>query len=169
MSDDIPVGQLESLRGRPGSKTDEEIAYCPSTFNNLPSSNERINGEAEQNSGEHAQGILLEIHERLGQISATNGRDVQQHAALNDRDQSFHDVDWQERAMPLTFFYPEYEEKKTSPQAYVKEAVIRQQDLNELCRRNTAQAQMRQRKKYHEKNTSGKIVCCRTIRLGVPD
>ena len=26
-----------------------------------------------------------------------------------------------ERAMPLTFFYPEYEGKKTSPQAYVKE------------------------------------------------
>ena len=56
-----------------------------------------------------------------------------------------------ERAMSLTFFYPEYEGKKTSPQAYVKEAVKRQQELNELCRRNTAQAQMRQRKKYDEK------------------
>ena len=33
--------------------------------------------------------------------------------------------------MPLTFFYPEYEGKKTSPQAYVKEAVKRQQELNE--------------------------------------
>ena len=56
-----------------------------------------------------------------------------------------------ERAMPLTFFYLEYEGKRTSPQAYVKEAIRRQQDLNELCRRNTAQAQMRQRKKYDEK------------------
>ena len=56
-----------------------------------------------------------------------------------------------ERAMPLPFFYPEYEGKKTSPQAYVKEEVKRQQELNELCRRNTAQAQMRQRKKYDEK------------------
>ena len=56
-----------------------------------------------------------------------------------------------ERAMPLTFFYPEYEGKNTSPQAYVKEAVKRQQELNELCRRNTAQAQMRQQKKYDEK------------------
>ena len=53
--------------------------------------------------------------------------------------------------MPLTIFYPEYEGKKTSPQAYVKEVVRRQQELNELCRRNTAQAQMRQRKKYDEK------------------
>ena len=56
-----------------------------------------------------------------------------------------------ERAMPLTFFYPEYEGKKTSPQAYVKEAVRRQQELNKLCRRNKAQAQMRQRKNYDEK------------------
>ena len=56
-----------------------------------------------------------------------------------------------ERAMPLTFFYPEYEGKMTSPQAYVKEAIRRQQEINELCRRNTAQAQMRQRKKYDER------------------
>ena len=53
--------------------------------------------------------------------------------------------------MPLTFFYPKYEGKKTSPQVYVKEAVRRQQELKELCRRNTAQAHMRQRKKYDEK------------------
>ena len=33
----------------------------------------------------------------------------------------------------------------------MKEAVKRHQELNELCRRNTAQAQMRQRKKYDEK------------------
>ena len=62
-----------------------------------------------------------------------------------------------ERAMPLTFFYPEYEGKKTSPQAYVKEAVKRQQELNEICRRNTAQAQMRQRKKYDEKILQAKL------------
>ena len=51
-----------------------------------------------------------------------------------------------ERAMPPTFFYPEYEGKNTSPQAHVEEAVKRQQEQNELCRRNTAQAQMRQRR-----------------------
>ena len=51
----------------------------------------------------------------------------------------------------MTFFYPEYEGKRTSPQAYVKEEIRRQQEINELCRRNTAQAQMRQRKKYDEK------------------
>ena len=53
--------------------------------------------------------------------------------------------------MHLKFFCPEYEGQKTSPQAHVREAVERQQELNELCRRNTGQAQMRQRKKYDEK------------------
>ena len=53
--------------------------------------------------------------------------------------------------MSLTFFFPEYKGRKTSPQAYVKEAVRRQQELNELCRTNTAQAQMRQQKKYDKK------------------
>ena len=61
-----------------------------------------------------------------------------------------------EIAMPLTFFYPEYEGEKTSPQAYDKEAVKRQQELNELYRRNTAQAQMRQRKKYDVKTLQAK-------------
>ena len=56
-----------------------------------------------------------------------------------------------ERAMPVTFFYPEYEGQKTSLRAYMKEAVKRQQELNELCRRNTAQEQMTQRSKYDEK------------------
>ena len=63
----------------------------------------------------------------------------------------------EERAMHLSFFYPEYEGKKTSPRAYVEEAVKRQQELNELCRRNTAQAQIRQRKKYDEKILQAKI------------
>ena len=53
--------------------------------------------------------------------------------------------------MPLAFFNPKYEVKKTSPQAYVKETDRRQQELNELCRRNTAHAQMTQRKKYDDK------------------
>ena len=55
-------------------------------------------------------------------------------------DQSLHDVNRQrerererERAMPLTFFYPEFEEQKSSPQAYVKEAVRRQQESRVEC------------------------------------
>ena len=51
-----------------------------------------------------------------------------------------------EKALPLTFFYPEYEGKKTAPQTYVRDMIRRQQELNDLCRRNTLQAQTRQRR-----------------------
>ena len=37
-----------------------------------------------------------------------------------------------ERAMPLAFFYTEYEGQKTTPQVYVKKAVRSQQELNKL-------------------------------------
>ena len=36
-----------------------------------------------------------------------------------------------EKSLPLTFFYPEYEGKKTSPQVYVRDAIRRQQELND--------------------------------------
>ena len=51
-----------------------------------------------------------------------------------------------EKYLPLTFFYPEYEGKKTSPQVYVKDVIRLQQELNDLCRRSTQQAHARQRK-----------------------
>ena len=74
-----------------------------------------------------------------------------------------------ERATPLMFFYPEYEGKMTSHQAYVKEGIRRQQELNELFRRNTAQAHTRQRKKYDEKILQAKpyewASTCRSSRM----
>ena len=56
-----------------------------------------------------------------------------------------------EKSLPLTFFYPEYEGKKTSPHVYVRDVIRRQQELNDWCRRNTQQAQARQRKKFDKK------------------
>ena len=50
------------------------------------------------------------------------------------------------KALPLTFFYPENEGKRTAPQTYVRDVIRRQQDLNDLCRRNTQHAQIRQKK-----------------------
>ena len=61
-----------------------------------------------------------------------------------------------ERAMSSRLYYPENEGQKTSAQTYAREAIKRQKELNELCRRNTAQAQMRQRKKYDEKTPQEK-------------
>ena len=61
-----------------------------------------------------------------------------------------------EKSLPLTFFYPEYEGKKTSPQVYVRDVIRRQNELNELCRRNTQKAQARQRKRFDKKATGAK-------------
>ena len=63
---------------------------------------------------------------------------------------------WHEKSLPLTFFYLEYEGKKTSPQVYVRDVIRRQQELNDLCRRNTQQAQARQRKRFDKKAAGAK-------------
>ena len=34
-----------------------------------------------------------------------------------------------EKALPLTFFYPEYEGKRTAPRTYVRDVIRKQQDL----------------------------------------
>ena len=61
-----------------------------------------------------------------------------------------------EKALPLTFFYPKYEGKRTAPQTYVREVIRRQQDLNNLCRRNMQQAQIRQKKKFDRRTADAK-------------
>ena len=61
-----------------------------------------------------------------------------------------------ETSVPLTFFYPEYEGKKTSPQVYVRDEVKRQQELKDLCRRNTQRTQARQRKTFDKKTAGAK-------------
>ena len=49
----------------------------------------------------------------------------------------------------------EYEGKKTSQQVYVRD-VISQQELNDLCRRNSQQAQARQRKRFDKRAAGAK-------------
>ena len=61
-----------------------------------------------------------------------------------------------EKALPLTFFYPEYERKKTAPQTYVRDVIRRQQELNDLCRRNTQQAQTRQKRRFDKRTADAK-------------
>ena len=46
--------------------------------------------------------------------------------------------------------------KKTSPQVYVRDVIRRHQELNDLCRRNTQQAQSRQRKRFDKKAAGAK-------------
>ena len=61
-----------------------------------------------------------------------------------------------EKSLTLNFFYSEYEGKKTSPQVYVRNVIRRQQELNDLCRRNTQQEQASQRKKLNKKAAGAK-------------
>ena len=59
-----------------------------------------------------------------------------------------------ERSMPLIYFFPHYEGEKLSPFHYVKQKIKRQQELNELVRANTQQAQVRQ-KRHFDKHCKG--------------
>ena len=61
-----------------------------------------------------------------------------------------------EKSLPLTFVYPEFEGKKTSPKVYVRDVIRRQQELNDLSRRKTQQAQARQRKRFDKKAAGAK-------------
>ena len=61
-----------------------------------------------------------------------------------------------EKSLPLTFFYPEYEVRTTSRQVCVRDMNRRQRELNELCRRNTQQAQAKQRKRFDKKEAGAK-------------
>ena len=61
-----------------------------------------------------------------------------------------------EKPLLLMFFYPEYEGKRTAPQTYVRDVIRRQQDLNDLCRRNTQQAQIRQKRRFDKRTADAK-------------
>ena len=62
-----------------------------------------------------------------------------------------------EQVLPLTFFYPEYEGKRTAPQAYVRDVIGRQQKLNDLCRRNTPQAHVTQKRRFDKRTADVKL------------
>ena len=57
-----------------------------------------------------------------------------------------------EKSLPLSFFYSEYEGKKV----YVRVVIRRQQELNDLWRRNTQQSHARQRKRFEKKAADAK-------------
>ena len=61
-----------------------------------------------------------------------------------------------EKALSLTFFYPEYEGWKTAPQTYVRDVIRRQQEFNNLCRRNTQQAKIIQKRRFDKRNANSK-------------
>ena len=70
-----------------------------------------------------------------------------------------------EKALPLTFFYLEFGGKRTAPQTYVRDVIRRQQDLNDLRKRKTQHAQIRQRRRFDERTADAKDW---VFRLGIP-
>ena len=48
------------------------------------------------------------------------------------------------------------ERNRLSPQVYVRDVIRRQQELNDLCRRNKHQAQARQMKRFDKKADGAK-------------
>ena len=61
-----------------------------------------------------------------------------------------------EKALLLTFFYPEYEGKKTAPQTFMRDVIRRQQELSDLCKRKTHQAQIRQKRRFDKRTADAK-------------
>ena len=100
----------------------------------------------------------------MGQVLFTISGRVQQQATLDNLMPAGRDG-----AKSLLFFYPECEGQKTSSQANAREAIKSQQELNYLCRRNKAQAQMRRRKKYDKDNTTPEAIHVGAICMGVSE
>ena len=61
-----------------------------------------------------------------------------------------------EKSLRLTFLYPEYARRRKSLQTYVRDVIRRQQELNYLCRRNTQQAQIRQKGGFDKRTADAK-------------
>ena len=87
----------------------------------------------------------------MGRALATDYGRIEQHATLDNGDRSLDDANRQRKSDAIDFLKPRIQGTKDLTAVYIKEAIKRQQELNDLCRRNTAQAQMRQSKKYEER------------------
>ena len=71
-----------------------------------------------------------------------------------------------EKSLPLTFFYPEYEGKKTSPQVYERDVIRRQQELSDLLD-GTRSRHMQGRGKCSTKSSWCKSLLGRRLRMGI--
>ena len=125
LSDDIPIGQWEGIRGVPDKRANEKIPRCTGSLNDLSSTNEclveRQNRALENTLRVFCSRYMTNWDKYLPQVMGAYNSTQHSTTGIS----SFMMLTGRERAMPLAFFYPEYEGKKTSPQAYVKKAVRR--------------------------------------------
>ena len=152
LSNELSITQREGFRWEPNKRADEEISHLVQAHSTTfyPQTNglvERQNWTLVNMLRVYCSRHMTAWEKYLPLVVEAYNSTKHSTAGISP----FMMLTGRERARPLTFFYPEYEGQNTSPQAYVKEAIKRQKVLNELCRRNTSQTQMRQRKKYDEK------------------
>ena len=123
MSNDFSVRQRQGLCGGFNQRINEEVTHCSSTLNDLPS---HTNGLVERQNRTlvnmlrvYCSRYMTDWDKYLPQV--VGAYNITQHSTTGIS--PFMMLTGRERAMPLTFFYPEYEGKRTSPQAYVKEVI----------------------------------------------
>ena len=104
LSDDKPVIQEKGQEGpeltilrrkETANNTDSSKGSVTDSKDVVRSLVDKIPENILEDTGQHVKGVLLKIHDGLGQIPATGSRSLQQYTALNDGHQSFHDVDGQ--------------------------------------------------------------------------
>ena len=63
----------------------ETLSGGPSSFHDIPSPDEWLSGDAKSDAAVDVEGILFQVHDRLGQIPSTGDGSLQQHATLHHR------------------------------------------------------------------------------------
>ena len=133
-------------------------SHIAQALDDLPPTDEWTCGKEKNDTSERAQRILLEVHDRLGQVLAASGASTQHHTTQDNGDQSIHDADRQRKGNAVDILLPRIRGAKAFTPGLREggNQKATREELNEMCRRNTAQVQMRQRKKHGEKTLQAK-------------
>ena len=71
LSVNVSIVQRDSFPGRTYERAHETFTGGSGSFHDIPSPDEWLSGKAEPNGSVDAEGILFQVHDRLGQISST--------------------------------------------------------------------------------------------------
>ena len=82
-SDDVSIVQWNSFRRRTYQRANETLSGGPSLFHDIPSPDEWLGGEEKLEAGVYAEGILFQVHDRLGQVTSKGDGSLQQDATFH--------------------------------------------------------------------------------------
>ena len=75
----------ERLSWKTYERAHEKFTGGSSSLHDIPSPDEWLSGKAKSNVSVDAEGLLFQVHDRLGQISSTGDGSLHQHATLQHR------------------------------------------------------------------------------------